>query len=140
MFCQITNYGGKVVNLWVPDKNGDYEDIVLGYENLDDYLKSGEKYFGALIGRYGNRIAKGKFTIGDKQYVLKINNGENHLHGGGTGFNHVVWDAKQISPTELELSYLSVDGEEGYPGNLKMKVYVEVKFHTGTVKPLTKVL
>lgn len=122
MFCQITNYGGKVVNLWVPDKDGVYEDIVLGYENLDDYLKSGEKYFGALIGRYGNRIAKGKFTIGDKQYVLATNNGENHLHGGNIGFNDVVWEAKQISKTELELSYLSVDGEEGYPGNLKIKV------------------
>lgn len=122
MLCQITNYGGKVVNLWVPDKDGVYEDIVLGYENLDDYLKSGEKYFGALIGRYGNRIAKGKFTIGEQEYILATNNNGNHIHGGNVGYNHVIWDAVQTSTDELELSYLSVDGEEGYPGNLNIKV------------------
>lgn len=122
MVCQITNFGGKVVNLWVPDKDGVYEDIVLGFDNLDDYLKAGEKYFGALIGRYGNRIAKGKFSIGENEYILETNNNGNHLHGGTIGYNHVVWDAIQISGNELELSYLSVDGEGGYPGNLKIKV------------------
>ena len=119
---QITNYGGRVVTLWTPDKNGNFEDIVLGYETIDGYLNSNEIYFGALIGRYGNRIAKGKFTLNGKEYSVATNNGENHLHGGITGFNNVVWDAKQIDNQTLELTYLSKDMEEGYPGNLKTKV------------------
>jgi len=122
MVCQITNYGGKIINLWVPDKNGNYGDVVLGYDSIEGYLNSGEIYFGALVGRYGNRIANGKFSIDDTEYVLATNNGDNHLHGGDTGFNAVVWDTEQRSDTELELSYLSADGEEGYPGNLKIKV------------------
>ncbi|MCT4644420.1 MAG: galactose mutarotase [Carboxylicivirga sp.] len=119
---QITNYGGRVVNLWTPDKNGRFEDIVLGYESIDGYLNSNEIYFGALIGRYGNRLAKGQFTINNIDYTLAVNNGENHLHGGVDGFNNVVWDAKQLDESTLELSYLSKDMEEGYPGNLKVKV------------------
>ena len=119
---QITNYGGRVVNLWVPDKDGNMGDIVLGYESIDGYLKAKEIYFGALIGRYGNRIANGKFTLNDSTYVLATNNGANHLHGGNKGFNDVVWDANQVSDSELALSYLSIDGEEGYPGNLDIKV------------------
>jgi aldose 1-epimerase len=94
----------------------------LGFSSIDDYLKAKEPYFGALIGRYGNRIANGKFTLNGKVYTLATNNGVNHLHGGGKGFNAVVWDAKQINAKTLELSYLSVDGEEGYPGNLNVKV------------------
>lgn len=122
LVTQITNYGGRVVNLWVPDKNGDFEDIVLGYETLDGYLQSDEVYFGALIGRFGNRIANGQFSLNDSTYTLARNNGENHLHGGNDGFNNVVWDAQQLSDSKLELSYLSIDGEEGYPGNLEVKV------------------
>jgi aldose 1-epimerase len=122
LVTQITNYGGRVVSLWVPDKDGNFEDIVLGYESPEGYLQSNEIYFGALIGRYGNRIANGKFTLNDNTYTLATNNDDNHLHGGKKGFNNVVWDAKQISDSELELKYLSKDGEEGYPGNLNVTV------------------
>ncbi len=123
---QITNYGGRVVNLWVPDRKGIFEDIVLGYESIDGYLNSNEIYFGALIGRYGNRIGKGKFSIDEKEYCLAVNNGENHLHGGLNGFNNVVWEAKQIDEKTLELSYLSKDMEAGYPGNLTIKVVYQL--------------
>lgn len=119
---QITNYGGRIINLWTPDKNGDFADIVVGYETLAEYLKSNEIYYGTLIGRYGNRIAKGKFTLNDSGYTLATNNKVNHLHGGVKGFNNVVWDAKRIDNQTLELTYLSPDGEEGYPGNLSVKV------------------
>lgn len=118
----ITNYGGRVVSLIVPDKNGKMIDVVNGFDNVDDYTKGGDTYFGALIGRYGNRIAKGKFTLDGKQYTLAINNPPNALHGGPKGFSRVVWDAKQLSANQLELTYRAKDGEEGYPGNLDVKV------------------
>ncbi len=121
---EITNFGGKVVSIIVPDKNGVFKDVVLGYDHIDDYI-SGNPYFGALIGRYGNRIAKGKFLLEEREYQLVKNNGNNHLHGGTTGFNDVVWDATFIENSVgqfLELEYLSKDGEEDYPGNLKVKV------------------
>ena len=124
--AQITNYGGKVLSLWVQDKNGNYEDIVLGYADIDGFLTAKEKYFGALIGRYGNRIKEGKFTLNGKEYSLAINNGNNHLHGGNKGYNAVVWDAKQIDEQTLELNYLSKHMEEGYPGNLKIKVLYQL--------------
>lgn len=123
---QITNYGGKVVSLWVPDKNGAYNDIVLGYANIEDYLSAKEKYFGALIGRYGNRIDQGKFSIDGRTYTLATNDGENHLHGGTTGYDGVVWDANQVDEQILELTYLSKHMEEGYPGNLKIKVVYQL--------------
>ncbi|MFK5973875.1 MAG: aldose epimerase family protein [Flavobacteriaceae bacterium] len=119
---QITNYGGKIVSLWLKDVKGIYEDVVLGYPDLEGYLNAKEKYFGALIGRYGNRIAKGKFNLNGKEYTLATNNGDNHLHGGNKGYDAVVWDAKQIDDHCLELTYLSKDMEEGYPGNLTIKV------------------
>ena len=122
MVAQITNYGGKVVALWTADKKGHYEDIVLGYSNISDYLNSNEKYFGALIGRYGNRIANGKFALNGKEYDLAKNNGLNHLHGGNKGFESAVWDAKQVDGQTLELRYVSKNMEEGYPGNLNVKV------------------
>jgi len=122
LIAQITNFGGRIVSLWVPDKHGNFEDIVLGYETLDAYLNSNENYFGALIGRYGNRISKGKFTLNDSIYILATNNNGNHLHGGNQGFNKLVWDARQLSDSELELKYHSKDGEEGYPGNLNTTV------------------
>lgn len=118
----ITNYGGRIVSLWVPDKNQTMIDVTLGYDNLDSYQKPSDPYFGALIGRYGNRIAKGAFTLDSQQYKLDINNGVNTLHGGKTGFSARVWDARQIDEKSLELTYVSKDGEEGYPGNLTCKV------------------
>jgi aldose 1-epimerase len=124
--AEITNYGGKVVSLWLPDKSGNYEDVVLGHENIDDFLNAKEKYFGALIGRYGNRIAHGKFTLDGKEYTLATNNGANSLHGGNKGFDAVVWDAKQVDAQTLELTYLSKDGEEGYPGNLSVRVLYQL--------------
>jgi aldose 1-epimerase len=123
--ARITNYGGIVVSLKVPDRNGKFDDIVLGYDNLDGYLKNGGVYIGALIGRYGNRIAKGRFTLNGVEYRLATNNGENHLHGGVKGFDKVVWTAKPLrtkAGASLELTYLSRDGEEGYPGNLRVKI------------------
>jgi aldose 1-epimerase len=121
--AKISNYGGIVISLKMPDKNGNYEDIVLGYDNLEGYLKD-TPYFGALIGRYGNRIAKGRFTLDGREYKLAVNNGPNALHGGLKGFDKVVWTPRLLVSLEgpsLELSYLSPDGEEGYPGNLKVR-------------------
>lgn len=123
LVSQITNFGGRVVSLWTPDTNGIFEDIVLGYDTINMYLNPpSEIYLGALIGRYGNRIAKGKFTLNGNEFNGAINNGPNHLHGGLKGFSHVVWEAKQISAQQLELKHLSVDGEEGYSGNLNVTV------------------
>ncbi len=122
---QITNFGGRVVSLWVPDKNGNFEDIVTGYETLEGYLNSNEIYYGALIGRYGNRIAKGQFVLHDTVYALVQNNDENHLHGGTKGFNDVVWDALPGEQT-LVLTYKSPHMEEGYPGNLNVKVQYQL--------------
>jgi aldose 1-epimerase len=118
----VTNYGGRIVSLLVPDRNGNKTDVIVGPGTLKDFLASKEPYYGAAIGRYGNRIAKGKFSIDGKQYSLATNNGVNHLHGGPKGFHNVVWDAKQVSDSVLELTYLSKDGEEGYPGNLSVKM------------------
>ena len=124
MEVSIITYGGIITSWTAPDKNGDYKDIVLGYNTLAEY-EAETPYFGALIGRYGNRIAKGKFSLDDQKYTLAVNNGVNHLHGGLKGFDKVIWDAKTIvsdSTVSLELSYLSKDMEEGYPGNLETKV------------------
>ncbi|WP_372948997.1 aldose epimerase family protein [Mariniphaga sp.] len=123
---QITNFGGRVVNLWVPDKNGNFADIVTGYETLEGYLNSNEIYYGALIGRYGNRIAKGQFILNDTLYSLVQNNDENHLHGGTKGFNDVVWNASQPDEKTLVLTYTSPHMEEGYPGNLDVKVQYQL--------------
>ena len=122
--AKITNYGGILVSLKVPDKNGKFDDVVLGFNDLDSYLK-GHPYFGALIGRYGNRIAKGRFTLNGTEYKLAVNNGENHLHGGIKGFDKVVWtgsESKTKAGPAVTLTYLSKDGEEGYPGNLNVTV------------------
>ncbi len=118
----ITNYGGRVVSLLVPDKNNQFKDVVLGYDNLKSYQKKGEAFFGALIGRYGNRIANGKFILDGRTYDLELNDGVNTLHGGFNGFWSKVWGAKKVDDQTLELSYLSKDGEAGYPGNLNVKV------------------
>lgn len=126
MVAQITNFGGKIVSLWTPDNQGDLGDVVLGFNTIDEYLKTGEKYFGSLIGRYGNRIAGGHFTLNDTVYTLAKNNGANALHGGVTGYNNVIWDADQTDDHTLVLTYLSPDGEEGYPGNLNVKVQYQL--------------
>jgi len=122
MEMSVTNFGAKIVALYVPDNQGKMIDVVLGHPTIDEYLTSQEPYFGAVCGRTGNRIAKGKFTLDGKEYSLAINNGPNNLHGGIKGFNAVVWDAKQIDNQTLELVYLSKDGEEGFPGNLTTTV------------------
>jgi aldose 1-epimerase len=124
MEISIINYGGIITSWTAKDKNGIYEDIVLGYNELSEYEKE-SPYFGAIIGRFGNRIAKGKFSIEGKEYTLAVNNGENHLHGGMKGFDKVVWDAETRSTdssASLSLTYLSKDMEEGYPGNLEVEV------------------
>ncbi|MAE83149.1 MAG: galactose-1-epimerase [Flammeovirgaceae bacterium] len=122
MKVTITNYGGKIVHMLVPDKEGELVDVNLGYDNLDGYLKTSEIYFGSIIGRYGNRIAGGKFTIDSVEYTLAQNNGPNNLHGGKVGFNNVVWEVKSSSPKSITLVYTSADGEEGFPGELAVEV------------------
>ncbi|HBG42084.1 MAG TPA: galactose-1-epimerase [Porphyromonadaceae bacterium] len=136
----VTNYGAKIVSLLVPDKNGQERDIVLGHRSIDEYLSSQEPYFGAVCGRVANRIAKGRFSLKGKDYTLAINNGPNSLHGGIKGFNAVVWEVNNVSADSIEFSYLSVDGEEGYPGNLKVTVIytltddntVDIQYHAET--------
>lgn len=122
MKALFTNYGGRLVGLLIPNKDNSYTDVVVGFKSIDDYINATEPYFGATIGRYGNRIAKGKFSIDNETYQLAINNTPNTLHGGKIGFQYVVWDAKQVDNQTLELTYLSKDMEEGYPGNLQVKV------------------
>ncbi len=119
----FTNFGQRLVSLLVPDKNGVFDDIVLGHSTLEEYLyPESEHYFGAIIGRYANRIANGTFVLDGKEYALVKNNGENHLHGGVKGFHTVVWETNQISANKIEFAYVSEHLEEGYPGNLKVKV------------------
>jgi aldose 1-epimerase len=124
----ITTYGGIIVSLLVPDRQGNRADIVLGFDKLDGYLRR-HPYFGALVGRYANRIAQGKFFLNGTEYKLAQNNGPNHLHGGIKGFDKAVWQAEEVQRKEevgLKLSYLSQDGEEGYPGNLAVEVLYTV--------------
>lgn len=118
----FANYGQRLVALYVPDAKGNFKDIVLGGNYLEDFQKPSGKYFGAIIGRYGNRIAKGKFTLEGKEYNLAINNNDNHLHGGLKGFNDVVWETIVVKDNEIGFKRLSPDMEEGYPGNLMVEV------------------
>jgi len=129
--ARIATYGGIVVSLIAPDRNGKSADVVLGFDNVDGYVANfngpSDAFFGAIIGRYANRIAHGSFTLDGKKYSLPLNNGENSLHGGPHGFNNVVWKAKPVTDG-VELTYLSKDGEAGYPGNLSAVVrYTLVK-------------
>ena len=123
MSAEIINYGATVVKLSAPDRNGKIEDIILGYDSLSSYV-NGSSFFGGIVGRYGNRIAKGRFTLDGKEYQLPINNPPNSLHGGTIGFNKRVWKAKELSGDipAVEFTYLSPDGEEGYPGDLTISV------------------
>jgi len=144
MEAKITNYGAIVISLKVKDKDGNFGDVVLGYNTLEEYIQN-NPYFGAIVGRWGNRIEKGKFTLDGVEYTLAINDGENHLHGGKKGFDKVVWDAEMIEGSEpaLKLSYLSKDMEEGYPGNMKVTVIytltnddgLKIEYHATTDKP-----
>ena len=118
---QVINYGATVTSLRVPDRSGKIEDVVLGYDSVQGYA-DGTSYFGAIVGRYGNRIGKGQFQLDGKQYQLTVNDGENHLHGGRIGFNKVLWEAQVLNDTALQLKYVSPDGEEGYPGTVTLKV------------------
>lgn len=127
--AEITNYGGIVVSLQTPDRRGKSGDIVLGYDNLAGYVGDTKTYFGALIGRYANRIAHGRFSLDGHTYHLAANNGANSLHGGNVGFNRRLWTARDVSTAAapaLELSYHSADGEEGYPGALSVRVVYTV--------------
>ena len=127
----LTNYGGRIVGLWTPDKNGQLIDVVLGRSSIESYLKGPELYLGATIGRVGNRIAKGKFKVEGKEYSVEPNNSGNALHGGENGFHDRVWDANQTNAYTVELHYTSPDGEEGFPGELETKVtYSLVDDHT----------
>lgn len=138
----ISNYGARIVSLMVPDKTGAFIDVVTGHNSIDEFINSEEPYFGAVCGRTANRIAKGKFTLENKEYTLAVNNGPNSLHGGLKGFNSVIWDAKQTDRQTLVLEYLSKDGEEGFPGNLSVTVTytltndnsVEIKYEATTDK------
>lgn len=118
----ITNYGGRIVGLTVPDNHGKLTDVVVGFSSVQAYQSSTEPYFGSLIGRVGNRIAKGKFSLDGKEYRLFTNNGPNTLHGGKKGYQDVVWTPVSFNDSTLVLTYLSKDGEEGFPGNLSIKV------------------
>jgi aldose 1-epimerase len=132
----ITNYGGTLVSLKTPDRNGEIADVILGYDTLDAY-QNGQKYFGATIGRYGNRIANGTFVLGGKEYRLTKNEGQNSLHGGLGGFNKRVWTAKDVSSDAghaLAITYFSKDGEEGYPGNLSVQVVFTVSADRNELK------
>src|SRR5215813_11551522 len=121
--ARIMTYGAILVSLKVPDSTGKAGDIVLGFDSLDGYTQTPPPpYFGAIVGRYGNRIAKGRFTLDGAEYKLAANNGANHLHGGLRGFDKVVWTARTPDAHTVELTYLSKDGEEGYPGNLTSTV------------------
>ncbi len=126
MTVKVTNYGAIVTSIVVPDRDGNLADVALGYDRVEDYMNAVDKpYFGAIVGRYGNRIAEGRFTIDDTMYTLATNNGENHLHGGVIGFDKVVWDAELIAGNGwcgVQLRYLANDMEEGYPGNLDVTV------------------
>src|SRR6186713_1794510 len=116
----VTNFGGRIISIFTPDKHGNFKDIVLGYDHVEQYL-GGNPYFGSIIGRFGNRIALGKFSLEGQEYHLNINNRSNSLHGGPGGFNNRFWNIRPLQPegvNGLELTYTSQDGEEGYPGNL----------------------
>ena len=118
----VTNYGGAVLAIMVPDNNGKYANVIQGHDSITHVINSHEPFLSTLIGRYGNRIAGGKFILEGKEYSLTINNGPNSLHGGPTGFHTRIWDAEQETPQSLKLHYLSADGEEGFPGNLDIHV------------------
>lgn len=141
---QVSNFGGRVISLWVPDKEGKYEDIVFGHNNINEYIHyQGERCLGPVVGRYANRIAKGQFTLDGKKYQLPVNNNGQTLHGGTEGFDMKVWNVDSISKNSIALSYVSPDGEQGFPGTVTVKmVYTltpdnefKITYHATTDKP-----
>ena len=124
--AQLSNYGARLVALWMPDKNGNYTDVNLGLATGQEYIDSKVRYFGNVVGRYANRIANAEFVLEGDTFRLPKNNGENTIHGGPNGFFNQIWDAKIIGENQIEFSYLSVDGEEGFPGNLNVAVLYEL--------------
>jgi aldose 1-epimerase len=121
LYMQVTNWGGRVVSLWTPDRNGNYDHIVLGYENIDRYISNtGERFLGAVVGRYANRIANGQFFLDKDTFRLPRNDNGQTLHGGTNGLDCIVWDIEKISKNEIVFSYISPDGEEGFPGTVKI--------------------
>ena len=144
MTMQVTNYGGQVVSLWVPDKNGHFDDIVLGHNTLKEYIDyEGERFIGCVVGRYANRIANGQFYIDSIRYNIPQNNNGQSLHGGLKGLDQVIWDVDSVTPNKIFLSYTSPDGEEGYPGTLKLTMDYSltddnefiIQYHATTDKP-----
>jgi aldose 1-epimerase len=124
---QVTNYGARVVSLWVPDRNGKYEDVVIGYDHIDRYVhNTGERFLGSVVGRYANRIAGGRFTLDGAEYTLPQNNNGQTLHGGLKGIDLVVWEVKSATKQRLEMSYTSEDGMDGFPGNLTIDMTYEL--------------
>lgn len=127
LIVQVTNYGLRVVSIWTPDKQGKYEDVAIGYENIDRYLDNkGERFYGSIVGRYANRIAKGKFTLDSVEYQLPINNNGQTLHGGLEGLDRRVWNVDKVTDNSIDFSYVSTDGEEGFPGTLTIHVNYSV--------------
>ncbi|MDR3184285.1 MAG: galactose mutarotase [Prevotellaceae bacterium] len=127
LVLQVTNYGLRVVSLWVPDKNGHYSDVSIGYENIERYVNNeGERFLGSIVGRYANRIANGAFKLDGKEYHLPQNNNGQTLHGGIKGLDRVVWNVDNVNATAIRFSYLSPDGADGFPGNLKIAVEYSV--------------
>lgn len=118
----VTNFGARVVELYVPDREGNFEDVVLGYDNVDEYIDNPSSYFGAPIGRYGNRIADARFTLNGETYELEANNGPNNLHGWPGGYHNVVWEVQEADDQQLVFSYVSEDGHGGFPGTLTVKM------------------
>ena len=141
----ISPFGGVIKELWMPDRQGDRADIVLGFETMEEYREN-DPYFGAIVGRYGNRIRRGQFVLDGEVYQLATNNGVNHLHGGDVGFNDVLWRIEEVETADgkgLKLSYVSADGEEGYPGELDVEVIyslsdtddLSIEYRAKTTKP-----
>lgn len=123
LVMQVTNFGLRVISLWVPDKNGKYEDVSVGYENIEKYIHNpGERFLGSIVGRYANRIANGTFQLDGNQYQLPLNNNGQTLHGGLHGLDMVVWKVDDVTPNSIKFSYTSPDGDEGFPGNLHIEV------------------
>jgi aldose 1-epimerase len=142
MEVRLMTYGAIIQSIRVPDRNGRFADVVNGHDTLEGY-RTRSRFFGAVVGRYGNRIAGGKFTLDNREYTLAVNNGPNHLHGGVIGFDKVVWTAASVTPERIELTRISPDGEEGYPGTLHVGVTyalsdaneLSVRYHATTDKP-----
>ncbi|MDR2912901.1 MAG: galactose mutarotase [Alistipes sp.] len=119
---QITNFGARIVDLWVESADGTFKDVVMGFEDIASYLDASDRYNGPVVGRFGNRVGKGRFSLDGRQYQLSVNDGDNHLHGGDKGFGEQVWRVGKVGPDVVSMSYVSPDGEAGYPGNLTITV------------------